>query len=308
MQTTNTVIMVRPTAFKANEETRESNAFQKDGAELGDVSSQALQAFDAYVAALRAADINVQVVADLPQQQTPDAVFPNNWLALLADGTLITFPMEALNRRRERRQDIIAQIKRDFVVHRCLDLSAHERAGQYLEGTGSLILDHQHKLAYACLSSRSSPEVGQVFTRLTGYRIIWFAARDRHQRAIYHTNVMLSIGQRFAIVCLQAVASPQDRQRLIAALIDSGKTIIDVTYRQMESFACNVLELCDTQGRPVYAMSTRAWQAFGGEQQKLIADYARLALGPVDIIEDLGGGGARCMLCEVFLQKRYAYC
>lgn len=308
MQTTNTVIMVRPTAFNANEETRESNAFQKDGADMSNVSSQALQAFDAYVAALRAADIDVQVFADLPEQQTPDAVFPNNWLALLADGTLITFPMEALNRRRERRQDIIAQIQRDFVVHRCLDLSAHERAGQYLEGTGSLILDHQHKLAYACLSSRSSPEVGQAFTSLTGYRIIWFAARDRYQRAIYHTNVMLSIGQRFAIVCLQAVASPQDRQRLIAALTDSGKTIIDVTYRQMESFACNVLELCDTQGRPVYAMSTRAWQAFDGEQQRLIADYARLALGPVDIIEDLGGGGARCMLCEVFLQKRHAYC
>ncbi len=307
MQTTNTVLMVRPAAFKGNPETRQSNAFQKQACQLTDVSDRAQRAFDAYVNALRNAGVNVLVKDDLPGQDTPDSLFPNNWLALLEDGTLYTFPMEALNRRRERRQDILAQIGGDFIVQRRIDLSPHEENGRYLEGTGSLILDHDNKIAYCCRSSRSSADVGREFEALSGYKIIWFNARDRHLHPIYHTNVMMSVGSRFAIVCLDTLPSRQERAQLIRQLEATGKTIVEVSLTQMEAFACNVLELHDSHENPVYALSTRAWQAFKPEQQAMISSYAKLALGPIDLIEDLGGGGARCMLCEVFLEKRMAF-
>lgn len=307
MQTTNHVLMVRPAAFSGNQETQQSNYFQKCVGEMTGVAEKAQAAFDLYVNALSHAGVTVKVIEELPGQQTPDSLFPNNWIALLPDGTLYTFPMEALNRRRERRQDIIAQLAGEFSIGRRIDLSQYESQQHYLEGTGSLIFDHPNKLAYACRSSRSSPEVGREFERLSGYRIIWFTARDRHLHPIYHTNVMLSIGSRFAIVCLDTLPSQKERQQLIAHFMETGKTVIDVSLAQMESFACNVLELRSADNTPVYAMSTRAWSIFSPEQQQLIAGYARLALGPIDIIEDLGGGGARCMLCEVFPEKRMAF-
>ena len=299
--------MVRPVAFKGNPETRESNAFQKHIGQMSDVSREAQCAFDAYVCALRQAGIDVLIKDDLPGQDTPDSLFPNNWLALLEDGTLYTFPMEALNRRRERRQDIMAQIGGEFIVQRRIDLSPHEHDGRYLEGTGSLIFDHDNKIAYCCRSTRSCAEVGQEFEALSGYRIIWFTARDRHLHPIYHTNVMMSVGRHFAIICLETLPSRQERTQLIEQLEATGKTIVDVSLAQMEAFACNVLELHDRHANPVYAMSTRAWQAFTPEQQTMISGYAKLALGPIDLIEDLGGGGARCMLCEVFLEKRMVF-
>lgn len=307
MQTTNTVLMVRPAAFMSNPETRASNAFQKSAGNLQDVQTRAQVAFDSYVQALRNVDIEVHVIDDAAEHGTPDSLFPNNWIAMLEDGTLYTFPMEAPNRRRERREDIILQLATDFVVNKRIDLSAHELEGRYLEGTGSLILDHDNRIAYSCRSSRSSTLVGQEFERLSGYRIVWFEAHDQHRQPIYHTNVMLSVGSRFAIVCLDALPSLHERRQLIDALQSTGKTLIAVTFEQMAFFTCNVLELKDKSGKPVYAMSTRAWEAFTTAQQCQISSYARLALGPLDIIEDLGGGGARCMLCEVFLEKRMAY-
>ncbi|TFZ48459.1 amidinotransferase [Serratia proteamaculans] len=304
MQTTQSVFMVRPSGFAANLETRHSNFFQKKTEENENPMAEALMAFNGYADALRQAGVDVRVIEEINGQETPDALFPNNWIALLEDGTLFTFPMEALNRRRERRQDIIAQLANDFVVERRIDLSAHERTGRFLEGTGSLILDHDHKLAYACLSSRSSPEVGREFERHSGYQIVWFDAVDRNNQPIYHTNVMMSVGVQYAIICVESLRNQAQKSALIATLERSGKTIIDVSFAQMEAFACNVLELRAEDGNPVYAMSTRAWASFTPQQQALIGSYARLALGPIDIIEDLGGGGARCMLAEIFLQKK----
>ncbi|MBP1133068.1 hypothetical protein JOE25_004684 [Serratia sp. PL17] len=304
MQTTQSVFMVRPSGFAANQETRHSNFFQKDAVNHEDHAVGALAAFNGYVDALTQAGIEVTVIEDTGGQETPDALFPNNWIALLADGSLYTFPMEANNRRRERREDIIAQLANDFKVERQIDLSAYELTGRFLEGTGSLILDHVHKLAYACLSSRSSPDVGREFEHHSGYRIIWFDAADRLERPIYHTNVMLSVGAQYAVVCLASIRDQAQKSVLIATLKRSGKTVIDVSFAQMEAFACNVLELRAKDGHPVYAMSTRAWASFTPQQQALIGGYARLALGPIDIIEDLGGGGARCMLAEIFLPKK----
>lgn len=308
MQTTNRVLMVRPAAFMSNPETQASNTFQKCLGDIGDVQTQAQAAFDNYVLALKRADIEVHIINDIAEHGTPDSLFPNNWIAMLEDGTLYTFPMEAANRRRERRQEIIIQLATDFVVNKRIDLSSYEQQGRYLEGTGSLILDHDNKIAYSCRSSRSSHLVGEEFERLSGYPIMWFDAHDRNLQPIYHTNVMLSVGSRFAIVCLEALTSLNERKQLVDHLNSTGKTIINVTFDQMESFTCNVLELKDKLGKPVYAMSTRAWDAFTTAQKLEISSYARLALGPIDIIEDLGGGGARCMLCEIFLERRMAYC
>jgi len=306
MQTTQSVFMIRPSGFAANKQTQHSNFFQKVTQHHEHHAARALIAFNGYVDALQQAGVDVRVMDDIDGQETPDALFPNNWIALLGDGSLFTFPMEAENRRRERRQDIIAQLANDFVIERRIDLSAHELAGRFLEGTGSLILDHPNKLAYSCLSSRSSPEVGREFERHSGYKIIWFDAVDRHNQPIYHTNVMMSVGARYAILCLESLRNPEQKRTVIARLQGSGKTLIDVSYAQMEAFACNVLELRAKDGSPVYAMSTRAWASFTPPQQALIGGYARLALGPIDIIEDLGGGGARCMLAEIFLPKKGA--
>jgi hypothetical protein len=307
MQTAQTVMMVRPAAFRANPETLASNAFQKPSAAVDDVVKQACDAFDGYVAALRHAGVEVRVIDDSMECETPDSLFPNNWIAMLEDGSIYTFPMEAHNRRRERRMDIIAGLMKDYDVTRRIDLSGFEARGLYLEGTGSLILDHDNRIAYACRSSRSSEEAGREFERLSGYQIHWFTARDRHLHPIYHTNVMMSVGLRFAIVCLESLASQSERLQLIQHLERTGKTIIDVTFAQMEAFACNVLEVRNQRGQPVYAMSTRAWAAFTPEQQALISGYAGLALAPLDIIEDLGGGGARCMVAEIFLAKKMAF-
>ncbi len=304
MQTTHSVLMVRPAAFKGNPETRLSNSFQKTLSQVPDVSELARTAFDGYVTALEEAGVNVKVIDEDTARDTPDSLFPNNWIAMMGDGTIYTFPMEAKNRRRERRQDIIADLTQDYIVNRRIDLSVFEEKGLYLEGTGSLILDHDHRIAYACRSSRSSEVAAKEFERISGYRMHWFNAYDRHQQPVYHTNVMMSLGKKYAIVCLESLSSGAERQRLLASLQRTGKEVIDVTWRQMEAFVCNVIELKDCHGQPVYAMSGRAWASFTPEQQQKISDYARLALAPIDIIEDLGGGGARCMVAEIFLEKK----
>lgn len=306
MQTAKTVLMVRPAAFRANPETMKSNLFQKPMTGVTDVANLARAAFDGYVASLRNAGVDVRIIEDIPLHETPDSLFPNNWIVMLAGGTIFTFPMEAHNRRRERRMDIIADLSKDYEVLRRIDLTHYEEENLYLEGTGSLILDHDNYIAYACRSSRSSEVVGQEFERLSGYRIYWFNARDRLHHPIYHTNVMMSVGSRFAIVCLESLTSEKERHELVELLVSSGKTIISVTFEQMESFACNVLEVTSRDGHPVYAISTRAWASFTPEQQTQLNGYARLALAPIDIIEELGGGGARCMVAEVFLEKKTA--
>ncbi|WP_313688338.1 arginine deiminase-related protein [Pantoea sp.] len=243
MQTAQTVMMVRPAAFRANPETMKSNHFQKSWDGDLDVASLARKAFDDYAASLRAEGVEVRIIDDISSQETPDSLFPNNWIVMLADGSIFTFPMEAHNRRRERRMDIIADLSHDYEVLRRVDLSRYEDKNLYLEGTGSLILDHDNRIAYACRSSRSSEVVGREFERLSGYRIHWFDARDRLHHPIYHTNVMMSIGTRFAIVCLESLSSESERRELISQLERTGKNLIDVTFAQMEAFSCNVLEL-----------------------------------------------------------------
>lgn len=302
MQTTNRVFMVRPGRFCLNPETASSNAFQHADASLppAQLQQQAELAFDRYVSALRVAGIEVLVLHDHPDNNTPDALFPNNWITLQHDGSLTLFPMEAPNRRRERHPAIIAALAQRFHLLPTLDLSGWEQQGEYLEGTGSLVCDHQHRIAWVCRSSRSSARVLQAWQQQSGYRVIEFTAQDAQGRAIYHTNVMMSVGIRYAVVCLEAVVDPETRDRLITSLQASGKTLIAINQAQMQAFCGNILELHDGDGHPVIAMSEQAWDAFTPEQQQMLSAYARIVRAPIAVIEQHGGGGARCMLAEIF--------
>ncbi len=304
LQTTHQVLMVRPARFTANPETLSSNAFQHPAGDAVMVQVSALEEFDAYAEQLRHAGIEVTVVEDSHEPHTPDSIFPNNWFSTHADGTLVLYPMEAANRRLERRPAIIGQLQLQFQVHSVLDLSPFELQGKYLEGTGSLVLDRQQRIAYLCASSRSHQQVLQVYCEALGYRACWFNATDAAGKAIYHTNVMMNVGSQLAVVCLEAISDAGQQAMLRRTLEDSGKTLLPISLAQNAHFAGNMLELRNHQGAPVFALSRRAWQSLTPLQQQTLAEQGELVIATLDTIETQGGGGARCMLAELFLTRR----
>lgn len=304
MQTTSHVLMVRPTRFTANPETMASNAFQRPLAPGLDPQTRALAEFEGYVAALRAAGVSVLEVEDTPAPATPDSIFPNNWVSFHADGTAVLYPMEAPNRRLERRPDLLATVAERFHLDRTLDLSPLEAAGKFLEGTGSMVLDREHRLAYLCRSSRSHPEAVRTFCDLMGYRPVWFDATDDTGTPVYHTNVMMALGRKLAVVCLDAIADPWQRGQLLGHFQDTGKTLLPISRAQMAAFAGNMIELQGWSGHPVFAMSRRAWLALREPQRELILDHAQPVVAPIDTIEHCGGGGTRCMVAEIHLPPR----
>lgn len=300
------VLMIRPTQFKSNPQTAASNAFQRQ--ELSETEAQraALAEFDGYVAALRSAGVQVHVFADRADSASPDSIFPNNWVSFHEDGALVLYPMEAPNRRLERRESVLAELAEQFEVRRRVDLTGLEQQGVYLEGTGSLVLDRENKLAYACRSSRTHAAALEAFTRETGYRVLSFDACDKNGQPIYHTNVMMCVGRRLAVVCLEAVRDVQERAALVRSLHRSDKLILDITLAQVNAFAGNMLELAGRDGQPLLAMSESAWEALLPTQRAKIAAHAQPLLAQVPTIERLGGGSARCMLAEILLPQRLA--
>ncbi|RJF95602.1 citrulline utilization hydrolase CtlX [Noviherbaspirillum saxi] len=303
MQTTNHVLMIRPVKFVSNPQTATSNAFQKSDLVDDVAQSLAQREFDDYVHALRNAGVKVVVVDDTPRPHTPDSIFPNNWVSFHSDGRVFLYPMEAPNRRMERRVAVLAEIEKQFAIREIVDLGRFEMEDKYLEGTGSMVLDHDHKIAYVCHSSRSHPDAMRAFEERTGFQALWFSATDRHGKAIYHTNVMMCVGKSLAIVCMDSIPDSEERQAVRDKLHETGKQIIEITHSQMESFAGNMLELRSDQGRPVFAMSRSAWHSLDLEQQHRIASYAERVFAPVETIERLGGGSARCMIAEIFLPR-----
>lgn len=301
MQTADHVLMIRPVSFASNPETATSNAFQISN--LATAQAAAEREFDAYVDALSKAGVGVVIVEDSPQPHTPDSIFPNNWVSFRADGRVFLFPMEARNRRLERRLAVLAEVEKQFRIREIIDLSSFEAQGCFLEGTGSMVLDHEYRLAYVCHSSRSHPPVMQAFEERSGYRTVWFHAIDRLGMPIYRTNVMMCVGRTLAVVCLEAIPDAGERNALCASLRTSGKQIIDISLSQVKDFAGNMIELRSQRGHPVFAMSRRAWSTLTPAQQRAIADYAEPLLAPIDTIERLGGGSARCMVAEIFLPK-----
>lgn len=305
-QAASAALVVRPACFGWNAETQASNRFQREAADLVAVAQErALAEFDGLVAGLRAAGVEVFVGEDDVHARCPDAVFPNNWVTLHADGTVVLYPMLAPCRRRERRLDLVAMLaeRGGFRVERLLDLTHHEATGQYLEGTGSLVFDHVNRVAYAALSPRTHLAPLQELCTELGYEPCVFAAADPAGAAIYHTNVMLAVGSSFAVVaaeCIEAARRDDVLQRLRA----SGRDVLEIDAGAMAAFAGNVLELRSGTGGRVLALSQSAATAFGAQGlARLRRSVDRVVAAPVPTIETLGGGSVRCMLAEVFLPR-----
>lgn len=308
-QLASAVLMIRPVKFHSNPLTAESNRFQgKTDASPEDQQAAAAREFDGLVAALTDAGVRVIEIADTEEPPTPDAIFPNNWLSTHADGRVILYPMEAANRRTERRSDVIDALagEHGFRVSAVVDLSPHEKSGRYLEGTGSLVLDRPNRVAYACLSSRTHLDVLGDFTQQLDYDVVAFDAVDSDGAPIYHTNVMMNVGEGLAVICDECIPRDEQRDAVLQSLRRTGHEIVSLTFDQMNSFAGNMLELRSASGDRVLAMSEQAKRSLNDEQRKTIEAYARIVSAPIDNIESSAGGSVRCMLAEIHLPTQDA--
>ncbi len=307
-QTTSDVLMIRPVRFAGNVQTVASNRFQQiEGAQDADQSqASALHEFDALVESLRSAGVTVHVFDDTPDPHTPDSIFPNNWVSFHADGTVVLYPMLAPNRRLERRLDILEILDRQhgFHVARTVDLTHREVEDKFLEGTGSLVLDRRNHVAYACLSARTDMDVLGEFAQRLDYDVVAFEAFDASGASIYHTNVLMSVGECFAAIC-SACIEPSRREAVVRLLESSGRVIVDLTLEQMQNFAGNMLELRTQSGASVIAMSQCARNSLDPSQfAVLTARGETIVSADIPTIERLGGGSVRCMIAEVHLPRR----
>ena len=307
-QTTNTILMVRPTCFAYNIETASNNYYQKNisGLSGSQVQEKALYEFDKFVRKLKEASINVIVFEDLKKSKTPDSIFPNNWISTHDDGSIFLYPMFAQNRRDERRSDIIQFLKDHFYVKNIFDNTVfYEKNNLFLEGTGSMIFDRTSRIAYACISERTNEELFKEWCLRMNFTPVSFSATQlvkKKKQLIYHTNVMMCIADRFAIVCLKSISSNLERNKVINSLRISGKEIIDITEDQKNKFAGNMLQLMGD--KPYLVMSNSAFNSLTKYQIKQINKYCSIIYSSLDTIEACGGGSARCMIAEVFLQKK----
>lgn len=305
-QLASTVLVIRPVRFESNPLTAESNRFQgKTEASAIDQQDAALGEFDGLVDLLHANGIDVIVVDDTPEPHTPDSVFPNNWISFHADGRVVLYPMEAENRRTERRKDVVEKIDAElgYTVREIVDLSHHEQAGNFLEGTGSMVLDRVNHVAYACLSSRTQLDPLGDFAQRMDYDVVAFDAVDRDGVAIYHTNVLMNVGEELAVICDEAISRDDQRSAVLQRLRDTGHEIISLDYDQLEAFAGNMLELRTRDGERLVAMSQQAFEALTPEQRSKLEQNGRIIAAAIDNIEASAGGSVRCMLAEVHLPK-----
>jgi len=298
------VLMVRPAAFASNPLTAKSNRFQ--GRSRMDPDAQqaaALKEFDDLVQVLRDAGIQVIVVEDAPEPHTPDSIFPNNWISLHADGRVVLYPMEAENRRTERRADVLEHLSDELglLVSEVVDLTGHEDSGHFLEGTGSLVLDRVNRIAYACLSSRTQLDPLGDFAQRMDYNVVAFDAVDRDGVPIYHTNVLMNVGEKLAVICDEAIVREDQREAVLSQLRNTGHDVMSLSYAQLEAFAGNMLELRNMSNERVVAMSQRAFDSLGNDQLERLNANGRIVCASIDTIELSAGGSVRCMLAEVHL-------
>ena len=306
-QLASAVAMIRPVRFLSNPHTAASNRFQTQTG-LAEEEQQAIaaQEFDALATALAQAGVRVCQFDDTAEPHTPDSIFPNNWISTHADGTVVLYPMEAVNRRTERRQDIVESLgnEQGFVVRDIVDLTFHEDEGQYLEGTGSLVLDRVNRIAYACLSSRTDLEALADFAQRLGYEVVAFDAVDSKGFPIYHTNVVMNVGEELAVICADAIARPEQRDAVLERLASTGHEVVLLSFAQLEAFAGNMLELRNAAGERVIAMSRQAWDSLDDGQKAQVLANGRVVSVPIDHIEKHSGGSVRCMLAEIHLPER----
>ncbi|MBC8052831.1 MAG: amidinotransferase [Sphingobacteriaceae bacterium] len=303
MQHTSTVFMVRPVNFAFNEQTALSNAFQDTTMRELEVHNKALSEFDSFVDILRENGVKVMVIDDKPDPYTPDSIFPNNWISTHRDGKIFIYPMEANNRRFERRPEILDELRRNFKIESEIDLSYLESEQKFLEGTGSMVLDRQNHLAYACISPRTDKRALNIFCDLSGYNPVIFHATMKNGEPIYHTNVMMCVGELFSVICLECIMDDTERKNVSNILQASGKEIVVISYEQMKQFAGNMLELRNNNGESLLIMSGQAHQSLKPDQLTILTKYCKIVSSPLNTIETCGGGSARCMIAEIYLEK-----
>jgi hypothetical protein len=305
MQSTDTILMIKPAAFGFNTETALTNAFQKEIKESGDqVREKVLSEFEGAVQTLRNKKVNVLVFEDTADPVKPDAVFPNNWLSTHDDGTLLLYPMCTPNRRTERRADIVEDLKKQFDISKVIDLSEYENENKFLEGTGSIVFDHAHKKAYACISPRTHKELLLKVCEALDYEPVYFYAHDQDGKEIYHTNVMMCVGQGYAVICLESISDATERKKVETTLRTDGHEPVDINFSQMNRFAGNMLALRSTDNNPLLVLSQSAFESLLSEQKECLQKHTELVPLKIKTIETIGGGSARCMIAEVFFHKK----
>ena len=303
MQNTSSVLMIRPVYFTYNFETAVNNKFQVAGnAEAA--QAKALEEFDAFVDKLRNNYIDVTVVDDTPEPHTPDSIFPNNWISFHENGTIVLYPMYAENRRAERKQHVLDAINQKFKVSNTIDFISYELKNIFLEGTGSMVLDRENKIAYACISPRTDRKVLEDFCSKMDYTSCIFTATDMDDAEIYHTNVMMCIADKFVVICLDSIKNLKERRYVIDTIEKTGKAIIDISIEQMNRFAGNMLQLQNKNGEKILVMSSQAFASLTYEQISELEKFNRIVYADLNSIETNGGGSARCMIAEVFLELR----
>ena len=308
-QTTDTVLMIRPVSFRMNEQTAVNNYYQKkiDNTLPGAINAKAQKEFDVFVEKLRSFGIYVIVFSDTKEFDTPDAIFPNNWVSFHKEGTVAIYPMFAENRRLERREDVLEALeKEDFLIENIVDYTSAEEAAVFLEGTGSMVLDRVNKKAYCALSARADEELFIEFCEDFEYMPVLFTANqtiDGVRKAIYHTNVMLCVAETFAIICLSAIDDKTERKNVLKHLKATGKKVIDITEEQVARFAGNLLQVNSKNEERFLIMSETAFESLTQSQKSQISNHCQIISSPLETIETCGGGSARCMMAEVFLPK-----
>ena len=309
-QITSSIMMIRPVAFRFNEQTAVNNYYQKvlEGVSADQVQVQARNEFDAFVEKLRAKGIEVVVIEDTPEPGTPDSIFPNNWVSFHQDGRVGLYPMCAENRRLERREDVLTllQEQHNFVINEVVDFSHYEAEGIFLEGTGSMLLDHVNKIVYAALSLRTDAKILDDFCEKFAYKAVSFTSNQtvgEERLAIYHTNVMMCLGEDFAVLCADTIDDQEERKALVDSLEETGKDVIYISEAQKHRFAGNMLQVQSKNGDKFLVMSSSAHQSLTSEQIKQIEMHCQILSSSLDTIEACGGGSARCMMAEIFLPK-----
>ena len=309
-QTTNTILMIRPIGFRMNEQTAVNNYYQKvlDNVLPSTVNAKAQQEFDNYVEKLRSYGVNVIVVSDTDDSDTPDSIFPNNWISFHQDGTVALYPMFAENRRLERREDILETLEEQgFLIENVVDYTSAEEEQVFLEGTGSLLLDRINKKAYCALSPRADEELFIEFCEDFEYTPVVFTANqtvNEERKAIYHTNVMMCLAETFAVICLASIDDKKERKNVIKHLKEDGKEVIDISEAQVNNFAGNMLQVRGKEDERFLVMSQAAYDCLTKEQINKIEKHCKIISSSLDVIEGCGGGSARCMMAEVFLPKQ----
>jgi hypothetical protein len=302
---TSTILMVRPAAFGFNEETAANNYFQNNPDTDKDELQKTVHAeFDNMVKAIRNHDINVVVIEDTKEPAKPDAIFPNNWLSTSPTGIVSVFPMFAPNRRIEKREEILEQIASDFIIRDLQDWSEYEAEGRFLEGTGSMIIDYENKMIYACVSERTNLSVLEKYAATNGYQAIIFLATDKNGMPLYHTNVMMALGENFCVLCEDAIEEEWELIAVRQLLESTNHAIIAITHEQMHSFAGNMLQVKNNKGEKYLIMSQTAFNSLRKEQKQMLEAYSILLPIAVPTIEKVEGGSVRCMMAEIFLEKK----